>query len=135
MLPIRVVIAEPDPPLLKNYCEFLTKEGFQVAATGNGPDCVRLLRRICPHVLILEPDLDEGWGDRLLEWMRNDRQASHIPVIVATRKDDVLHEYPVRACFVKPFPMRRLLASAKNLVVAHLCQRTEDESRSHIHLL
>ena len=111
MTRVRVLITEPDLLLLETYGEFLRKDPLEIALSANGPDCMRLLRDFRPHILVLEPDLDDGWGDRLLEAMRTDPTASGIPVIVATRQDCSDHEYPICEWLVKPFSMMRLLRS------------------------
>ena len=115
MTTVRVLITEPDRPLLETYGEFLRHDRLEIALTANGPDCMQMLREFRPHVLVLEPDLDDGWGDRVLNTMRTDPSASRIPVIVATRQDCVDHEYPICEWLVKPFSMMRLL----NSIAAH----------------
>ena len=108
VMSIHVLIAEPDVRLLEVYCKFMTKEGFEVTTTTNGSDCVESLRRCRPDVLLLEPDLDNGWREKLLPLMRDDPDLSCVPVIVLTRNDHGAHEFPVREYFVKPFSMSRL---------------------------
>ena len=113
---IRVLVAEPDVPLLETYSEFLTREGFEVTTTTNGSDCVHSLRQCPPDVLLLEPDLDDGWRAKLLPLMRDDPDLSSVPVIVLTHNDHGAHEFPVREYFVKPFSMSRLAKTIETIV-------------------
>lgn len=113
---IRVLVAEPDVALSETYREFLTKEGFEVTTTTNGLDCVKSLRPSPPDVLLLEPDLDDDYRDKLLPLMRDDPNLSRIPIIVLTRSDHGTYGPPVREYFVKPFSMSRLIKSIKTAV-------------------
>ncbi len=105
---IRVFIAEPDISLLELYHEFLTKNGFVVTTTHQGSDCFPLLSHFHPDVLLLEPDRDDGWREKLLPQMRADPVLSHIPVVILTRHDQGAYEIPVREYLVKPVSMSRL---------------------------
>ena len=113
---IRVLIAEPDVLLLETYREVLTKMGFEVTTTSNGPDCVKSLRQCRPDVLLLEPDLSEGWRGTLVPLMRDDSELSAVPVIVLTRHDQDVCQVPVREYFVKPISMSRLAKSIETVV-------------------
>jgi DNA-binding response OmpR family regulator len=70
MVPIRVLLADPDESLLAAYRGYLSQDGFEVALATNGLDCLAELRRFQPDVLVMEPALPWGWGDGVLARMR-----------------------------------------------------------------
>ncbi len=113
----RVLIVEPDEPLLNSYRECLSRRGFKVTTATNGPDALRSLSEFAPHVLLLEPDLPNGWGDRLLSLMREEPRVPCVPVVVLTRRDHKAFEYPVLEYHVKPFSMTRLANAIRNAAV------------------
>ena len=42
---IRVLITEPDQPLLETYERFLSREGFELLTAKDGPECIRAIRQ------------------------------------------------------------------------------------------
>lgn len=110
---IRVLIAEPDEPLLESYHDCLSRQGFEIATATTGPECVGLLCEFAPDVLVLEPDLPDGWGNKLLGLMRDDPRVPCVPVVVVTRRDHEVSEYPIREYYVNPFSMSRLASAIR----------------------
>lgn len=111
---IRVLLADPEESLLKIYRNYLTARGFEVATATTGGDCLRLLREWRPDVMVLEPELRDGWRDKLLPAMRDDPDVPSVPVIVLSRNDHMVSEKPVHEYYVKPFSMARLAKSIQN---------------------
>jgi DNA-binding response OmpR family regulator len=113
---IRVLITEPDRPLLETYERFLTQRGFQLLTATNGPDCVTALRQHRPDVLLLEPDLPDDWGQRLLQMMQ-EGQIPAVPVVVLSRRDDHVNSPSVRESFNKPTSLSVIAAKIRQIVV------------------
>ena len=113
---IQVLIAEPDRPLLETYERFLAKQGFRLLTATTGPECVTALRQSTPDVLLLETDLPDGWGPRLLQMM-HEHQLPSIPVIVLSRRDDRVDSPQVRVSFNKPTALS--IVTAKIRQIAH----------------
>jgi DNA-binding response OmpR family regulator len=112
---IRVLIAEPDGPLLETYERFLSRQGFDLVTTSNGPECVNALRQQPADVLLLEPDLPDGWGQRLLRMM-HDHELPVIPVIVLSRRDELLDSPSVCVTFHKPTSLSVIAGKIRELV-------------------
>ena len=93
---IHVLVVEPDELLLESYRNCLAKHGFEVATAQNGPVAIRLLNDFAPHVVVLEPELPDAWGDRLLEMIRDDPRMPSVPVIVLTRLEQRTYHHPVQ---------------------------------------
>jgi signal transduction histidine kinase len=69
-----------------NVCDLLKKEfsqiGYAVATAAEGSECIKLANKLRPDVILLNvqmPDMD-GW--RILSMLKNDPLLAHIPVIL-----------------------------------------------------
>ena len=113
---IRVLITEPDRPLLETYERFLSRRGFQLFTATSGPDCVSVLQQHSPDVLLLEPDLPDGWGQRLLQMMQ-EGQIPAVPVVVLSRRDDQVKSPSVRESFNKPTSLSVIAEKIREIVV------------------
>ncbi|MDA1053898.1 MAG: response regulator [Planctomycetota bacterium] len=89
MLVNRVLIADPDEQLRQRYCDFLRRDGLEVATAANGLECAAQLRRFRPDVLVLEPGLPWGQGDGVLALMHEEADVPLAAVIVLTATHDV----------------------------------------------
>ena len=112
---IHVLITEPDPLLLETYERFLTQQGFALTTTTDGPECVRALRAHAPDVLLLETDLPDGWGPRLLDMMHAD-QLPTVPVVVLSRQDELDCTPPVCVSFNKPTSLSKIVQKIREIV-------------------
>ncbi len=108
---IRVLIADPERELLDAYRDYLIGQGFDVETASSGRDCVNKLRSIRPDCLVLEPDMADGWGDRILEAACAERPA--IPVLVLSRQDAGPVDHRVCKFHVKPVSMIELAGSIR----------------------
>jgi DNA-binding response OmpR family regulator len=119
---IRVLLADPDESLLDTYRDCLMRQGFDVATASDGPECMTKLDQWMPDVLVLEPDMPNGWGEKILNRLAG-RLESNTPVIILTRGEQRASRYPVREYRVKPWSMTAL-ASAIHAV-------TKGQPQSH----
>lgn len=77
-----IVVASSSPYRQIAYRDALIGLGHRVEATGSGIDCVSLLRKQRPDLLILEAPLLWGGSDGVLEVVEQDLGPHAIPVIV-----------------------------------------------------
>ena len=63
MLPVQVLIADPDEALLEAYCEGLAFYGFKVETATDGRGCLAKLQTFAPDVIVLESELPWDQGD------------------------------------------------------------------------
>jgi DNA-binding response OmpR family regulator len=121
IMSLRVLIADPDVPLLASYREVLSREGFEVATATNGLDCVAELRSFRPDVLVLEPDLPWGWGAGVLAAMREEYDVPLVPVLVLSARHDPeslfrVAALPIHEVQVKPLAPLLLAQRIRHLV-------------------
>lgn len=107
-----ILVVDDDVMIVESLTYSLKKEGFQVTATGDGLEAVKLEQHVQPDIVILDimlPSLD-GW-----EVCRQIRQHSNVPIIMLTAKGDEFDrvlglEMGADDYLPKPFSFRELLA-------------------------
>jgi CheY-like chemotaxis protein len=80
----RVLVVEDEDDSLKMVSKILQHHGIQVHVARNGHECLGMLKRVNPTLVITDlamPEMD-GW-ETLVE-MRADPQTAHIPVVAIT---------------------------------------------------
>jgi DNA-binding response OmpR family regulator len=117
----RVLIADGDTELCDLYLRFVSEAGYEVETSSDALDCLRKLRQRSPAVMVLNLELHWGGGDGVLAWLREERHAPGIPVILTATAG---HPWdmanftgpPVVDCLPKPFALRALLESVRSAV-------------------
>src|SRR5947209_7819685 len=79
----RIVLADPDSPLVALHQSFLTRRGYAVAVCADGLGCLELLRDFRPDLLVLDPDLPWGRGEGVLCLMA-DGDVPAVPVVLVS---------------------------------------------------
>lgn len=111
-----LVVADRDPELCDFYEQLLMEHGFDVISTSDGLDCLKRLRQATPAALVLDRDLRWGGCDGVLAWLREERPAHEVAVILTAAGScphDIAYffEPPVVAYLPKPFAVKSLLES------------------------
>jgi DNA-binding response OmpR family regulator len=113
-----LLIAEGDAELCDVYQRFFTERGYAVETASDGLDCLAKLRQALPAVLVLDWELRWGGGDGVLAWLREERAASGVPVVLtatAGYSPEVVGalQPPVVQLLPKPFALMTLLANVR----------------------
>ena len=114
----KILIVEDDPTLLDTLSYTFQKEGYEIEASENGREAVKLARSFHPDLIILDimlPGLDGREVTRIL------RQEMNTPILMLTARDDEIDrvlglEMGADDYITKPFSMRELVSRVK----AHL---------------
>lgn len=85
---MRVLIADGDRAVLEAAECHLTHHGHEVKVAMNGLECVDILQRFVPDVVVLEQTLLWGGSDGVLAFMLQDPGLSAIPVLLTS--DDMV---------------------------------------------
>jgi DNA-binding response OmpR family regulator len=124
---IRVLIVDPDESLLDSYRDYLTAHGFEMESASTGSEGLSKLRTWKPDALVLEPDMPDDWGEKILDQLRQHPEQHCVPVLILTRRDREVIVYPVREYHVKPLSMGELAHSIRIAVKEdwpeHPCQQ------------
>lgn len=117
---IRVLLADPDEDLLQILDELLSLDKFKVATATTGPQCIALLRKFQPDVLVLELDLPGGWSDRILTIMRIGLEIACVPTVILSRciskRTNYVDSPIVKQFHVKPTSIAQLKESIRSAV-------------------
>jgi len=65
----------------------IQKEGLSAIVAENGPDCMALIKRFLPDVLVLDLMMPGMDGFEVLERLREEPETVSLPVVVVTAKD------------------------------------------------
>ena len=110
---LQVLVVEPDESLLELYRAYLARFGLMVELASSGSVFVEKLYAWKPKVVVLEPELPEGWGDRCVDELTRMPESDRPGIVIPTRQDPITHRLRVFACFVKPMPMTSLVDSIR----------------------
>lgn len=116
----RVLVVEDDPSIRGLLQTLLETEGFEVATAPDGVSGLAKVASLEPHVVLLDLNMPDLSGDRVLERMRADPALADVPVVVVTGEEvsDTLGVRTLvgdRNVFGKPFDVEDLLARVRDL--------------------
>ncbi len=114
----RVFVVDDDPTVREFLCDYLTENGFEVAAADGGPALRRLLEQTVPHVVLLDVGLPGEDGLTLARFVREHFDVGIIIVSGAGETVDRIVGLEVGAddYISKPFEPRELRARLKSVV-------------------
>lgn len=84
MRPIKALLAIRRSHSRSAYEIILQRHGLDVVAADDGIQCLDVLRRFTPNVVVVEPELLWGGGDGIVSVLRDDPQTRGVPVLVLT---------------------------------------------------
>ena len=115
----RVLVVEDEAEIREVIAEALVGEGYEVAAAGDGPSALQLVREQAPHVAILDLMMPELDGRGFLRECRVDPQCVTLQVIVLTAASpSKLDHLDVQAIVAKPFNLSELVDTVVSLAPA-----------------
>jgi len=116
--PPHVLVVDDDPEIRSLIKEYLEDEGFRITTAGDGVQMRKALATEPANLVILDVRLP---GESGLDLALELRQASEIPIIMLSQKDDVVDrvaglELGADDYVPKPFHLRELLARIRSLI-------------------
>lgn len=117
---IKICIVDDNKELIQLLKDYISKqEGMEIIGTAyNGQDCLKLVERLKPDVLLLDiimPHLD---GLAVLERLREEEYMPKIIMLTAFGQEDVTKkavELGASYFVLKPFDMERLVGQIRNV--------------------
>ncbi|WP_367306006.1 response regulator [Alicyclobacillus acidocaldarius] len=127
-MPAHILVVEDEEPIANILRFALEREGYRVSCAYDGAEALERWRALQPDLILLDVMLPEVDG---FDVLRAIRQASGVPVIILTAKDDEVDkvlglELGADDYVTKPFSTRELVARVK----ANL-RRASDVLREH----
>lgn len=128
-----VLVIDDDDVVRSLLHAYLTKIGYQVAMADNGPEGLKLAKKLRPNAITLDvmmPGMD-GW--EVLAELKADPDLAHIPVIVLTMMEDKDIGYSLGAAeyLTKPISrdqLTKVLGKYRSTKAVPLVMVVEDDS-------
>jgi PAS domain S-box-containing protein len=128
-----VLVIDDDDVVRSLLHAYLTKIGYQVAMANNGPEGLKLAKKLRPNAITLDvmmPGMD-GW--EVLAELKADPDLAHIPVIVLTMMEDKDIGYSLGAAeyLTKPISrdqLTKVLSKYRSTKAAPLVMVVEDDN-------
>jgi CheY-like chemotaxis protein len=111
----RVLVVEDDVDIRSALVEYLSLEGYDVAAAENGRDgLLRLQTGPRPHAVVLDVHMPVMDGMTALERMRQNPAWAEIPVILASA-DPLAPTVQADGFLQKPFTLEELMSALSDV--------------------
>jgi DNA-binding response OmpR family regulator len=119
--PKKVLIADDHPPTVTMIREVLEAEGYAVVTAANGPECLLMVERERPELVILDVIMPIMDGVQTLQVLRANEETKDLPVIVLSIKGkgaDIAAGLTAGAdlYFTKPFDLDQFVATVKRVL-------------------
>jgi len=134
----KVVLIVEDEKDVQVFLNELLNEKYNVLIANNGVEAIEIIKKEVPDVIISDIMMPEMDGMELCEKIRSNIDTCHIPLIMLTAKNSIIHrieglESGANAYIPKPFHPDHLqvrvqkLLEEKELILKHLSQDTPIE--------
>jgi two-component system alkaline phosphatase synthesis response regulator PhoP len=115
----KILIVEDDPGIQLSLKDEFESEGYQVLATNDGENGLKMIREKNPDLVILDIMLPGIDGYEVCKSLR--KEGNNTPVIMLTVKDKEIDkvlglEFGADDYVTKPFSLRELLARVKSIL-------------------
>jgi DNA-binding response OmpR family regulator len=116
--PVRALVVDDEPLLVRLVTRYLEREGFQVQAAGDGQQAVELARTFQPEVIVLDLMLPRMDGIEACRRIRTFSDAYVVMLTARTEEVDKLVGLGVGAddYLTKPFSPRELVARIRAML-------------------
>jgi DNA-binding response OmpR family regulator len=109
----RIVIADDEPNLVISIEYLLQREGFEVTVARDGEEALEAIKRVRPHLAVLDVAMPRRSGFEVCQLLRADEAHRALKIVLLTargRSDDVAKGLALGAdaYLVKPFSPKEL---------------------------
>ncbi len=113
----RVLIVEDEASIVDLLTLVLAREGYEIYSCQTGRDAIAMMKKVHPHLVILDVMLPGLDGASIIKIMHEDETLSSIPVIITSalvESEKLFLTYPqVKGFCSKPFVLMDFVAKAK----------------------
>ncbi len=79
-----VLIVEDNELNMKLFLDLLEAHGYQTIGTRSGTEALGLVRAHKPNLILMDIQLPEVSGLQVTQWIKDDPEIAHIPIIAVT---------------------------------------------------
>jgi len=117
----RILVVDDELDLLHLMKRILEGAGYEVITAERGTDCLLLVQREQPDLILLDVRLPDMDGYQILERLKSDQTTHHIPVVMLTSLNQgpdfqKALEKGVDWYITKPFEPEHILKRVNNLL-------------------
>lgn len=84
---IHILLADDDADILRLFSGWFAGAGFEVLSAHDGNEAREMARRFQPDLILLDVHMPVQDGYKTLEYLKREKETSHIPVIFLTNED------------------------------------------------
>lgn len=118
----KILFVDDEPDLIFLVSKMLEKEGYDVATARSGEECLEILKKKKPDLILLDIMMEgiDGW--EVCKKIKEDKRTKNIPVVmltVRTSNDSKRRSFEYAHCDAhidKPFAREELIATIKKLL-------------------
>lgn len=116
-----VLIVDDDPDMLEIIHQFLSDEGYATIRASGGKECLAILKKQIPDLILLDVLMQPMSGWETLEQIKNDPLTKPIPVLMLTGKQLTSKEAKqynicIDDYITKPFKHEEIFAAIDNIL-------------------
>ena len=116
----RILIIEDEPAIIELLRLVLVREGYEVHTCQTGRDAIATIKKVTPHLIILDVMLPGLDGATLVRIMSEDESLSSFPIIVSSalaESEKMFINYPqVKGFCSKPFDLKTFVIQVKQAI-------------------
>jgi two-component system cell cycle response regulator DivK len=114
-----VLIVEDNELNMKLFNDLLEAHGYRTVQTRNGVEAVELARLHKPDLILMDIQLPEVSGLQVTQWIKDDEELRHIPVVAVTAyamkgDEDKIRQGGCEAYLSKPISVVKFLDTVRN---------------------
>jgi two-component system cell cycle response regulator DivK len=114
-----ILIVEDNELNMKLFNDLLEANGFRTVQTRNGIEALALARQHHPDLILMDIQLPEVSGLQVTQWLKQDEELRHIPVIAITAfamkgDEERIREGGCEAYLSKPISVAKFLETVRH---------------------
>ena len=114
-----VLIVEDNELNMKLFSDLLDANGYATVQSRNGVEAVELARHHRPDLILMDIQLPEVSGLQVTQWIKDDDDLRHIPVIAITAfamkgDEEKIRQGGCEAYLSKPISVVKFLETVRN---------------------
>jgi two-component system cell cycle response regulator DivK len=116
-----VMIVEDNELNMKLFNDLLEAHGYATVQTKNGVEAVKLAREHKPDLILMDIQLPEVSGLQVTQWLKDDPDVAHIPVVAITAfamkgDEEKIRQGGCEAYLSKPISVVKFLETVRNFI-------------------